>query len=310
MPSHNPDADGHSVQCFFASDGYQLRYRHWPAAGPKGYVVALHGIQSHSGWYAYSSRRLSDAGFDVRFLDRRGSGLNDADRGHAVHPDRLVNDVVQFLSRVRHERNENSPQSPVVLLGVSWGGKLAAVVAGRRPELCDGLALLYPGLKPHIGPAWWQRLLLKLAMRTGRQRRLAPIPLDDPQLFTAQLEWQQFIRDDELSLHKATVGFFSAGLALDAELPSTVPNVRCPVLLMLAGRDRIIDNAATKTFFERFGSTDRRLLVYDDAAHTLEFEPDRDRIFDDLIAWMNEISFRRSGFSDQNPERGKRTSDR
>ena len=56
---------------------------------PRGYVVALHGIQSHSGWYEYSSGRMCEAGFEVRFLDRRGSGENTEDRGHAVHPDRL-----------------------------------------------------------------------------------------------------------------------------------------------------------------------------------------------------------------------------
>lgn len=289
MPQDDLQAAGHSVQTFVTSDGYQFRYRHWLATGPKGYVVALHGIQSNSGWYAYSSRRLCEAGFDVRFLDRRGSGLNEADRGHAVHPDRLVNDVVQFLCRVRHERDRESPQSPIILMGVSWGGKLAAVVAGRRPELCEGLALLYPGLTPRIRPSWWQRLLLKLAMRTGRQRRLAAIPLDDPELFTAQSEWQQFIRNDERSLHEATVGFLAASVALDAELPSLVANIHCPMLLMLAGRDRIIDNDATKQLFDRFGSADRRLLVYEDAAHTLEFEPNRESIVDDLIDWLNVV---------------------
>jgi len=280
-------AGRHAVQRFTASDGYRLHYRHWPAAEPKGFVVALHGIQSHSGWYAYSSGRLSEAGFDVRFLDRRGSGLNERDRGHAVHQDRLVNDVAQFLSFVRHERDEHAPQAPVVLLGVSWGGKLAAVVAGRRPELCDALALLYPGLKPRICLSLWQRLSLKLAMRAGKQRRLAPIPLDDPELFTAEPDWQRFIRDDELALHEASVSFYSASVALDAELPARVADIRCPVLLMLAGRDRIIDNDATKSLFARFDSCDQRLLVYPDAAHTLEFEPDHERIFADLIGWLN-----------------------
>jgi alpha-beta hydrolase superfamily lysophospholipase len=278
--------DDHTIERFTASDGYQFHYRHWPAAAPRGYVVALHGIQSHSGWYAYSSRRLCETGFDVRFLDRRGSGLNEADRGHAVHPDRLINDVVQFLSAVRHVRDRKSPESPVILLGVSWGGKLAAAVAGRRPELCDGLALLYPGLRPRIAPSRWQRLQLILAMRTDKQQRLVPIPLDDPELFTAEPQWQQFIRSDGLSLHEATVGFLSASASLDAELPSLVTNIRCPVLLMLAGRDRIIDNEATQALFNRFGSTDRHLLVYEHAAHTLEFEPNRERIFDDLIGWL------------------------
>ena len=82
-----------SLREHVASDGYRLKYRHWAPVNPRGIVIALHGIQSHSGWYDYSSRRLADAGFAVYFPDRRGSGLNGFQRGHAAHAMRLVNDV-------------------------------------------------------------------------------------------------------------------------------------------------------------------------------------------------------------------------
>ena len=202
----------------------------------------------------------------------------------------MIHDVTQFLTFVVAERNRQQPTVPVILLGVSWGGKLAAVVGGRRPDLCDGIALLYPGLKTHVTPSWWQRRLLKLAMATGKHRRQVPIPLDDPQLFTAEPEWQRFIREDKLALHQATVGFLSASVALDAEVPQAMRQIRRPLLMMLAGKDRIIDNPATQALFETVATPDRRLLVYEDAAHTLEFEPNRDRIIDDLITWMQQVS--------------------
>lgn len=117
-----------------ASDGYRQFARHWqPSESPRGFVVALHGIQSHSGWYEYSSGRLCEAGYDVLFLDRRGSGKNFSRRGDVPHGDRLINDVMQVLSDVRRHRDRVAPNAPVVLLAVSWGGKLAAITAARRP---------------------------------------------------------------------------------------------------------------------------------------------------------------------------------
>src|SRR4029079_15352538 len=110
-----------------ASDGYRLHYRHWePAGAPRATVVALHGIQSHSGWFTYSSEGLAKAGYEVCFLDRRGSGMNEPARGHAESHGRLVNDVVEFLEKVS-ERDMRSTPRPVILLGVSWGGKLATI---------------------------------------------------------------------------------------------------------------------------------------------------------------------------------------
>jgi len=283
------------VTRFRVSDGYELHVRRWSpgtipdTAAPAGLVLALHGIQSHSGWYGYSCRRLREAGYDVWFPDRRGSGENHAARGDAPHPDRLINDVVELLVMLNHERDQHAAEAPVVLLGISWGGKLAAGVTARRPDLVDGLALLYPGLVPRIRPSPWQRMLLKLGMLLGKQEKRVPIPLTDPTLFTAEPQWQQFIRDDPLALHQATVRFLQASVDLDRQLPSLVERIDQPTLLMLAGRDRIIDNAATQRLFERFGASDRKCLVYENAAHTLEFEPNREQIVDDLLDWLRGI---------------------
>ncbi len=69
-------------------------------------VVCIHGIQSHGGWYEYSCRRLAEAGFEVFFLDRRGSGLNAQARGDAPNfRRRLIEDVAEFLEG----RKKDSP---------------------------------------------------------------------------------------------------------------------------------------------------------------------------------------------------------
>ena len=280
-----------TVETLVTSDGYRHSYRHYrPAADrPKGYIVALHGIQSHSGWYGFSSTRLAESGFDLRFLDRRGSGLNEVERGHVRHQDRLINDVLHQLRDVRQKRNETAPAVPVVLLGVSWGGKLASVVASRGPELIDGLALLYPGIRAQVRATWWQNTQLTMAEAAEVLEKRVPIPLDDAELFTGQKEWQDYIRNDERSLHGVTVSFLLANRELDRELPSAARGIRCPVVMMLAGKDRIIDNAATTEWFEGLASQERRLIEYPDACHTLEFEPDRERFVSDLCQWLDDL---------------------
>ncbi|HXG12108.1 MAG TPA: alpha/beta fold hydrolase, partial [Gemmataceae bacterium] len=263
---------------------------------PRAQVVCIHGIQSHAGWYERSCSHLSRAGFEVFFLDRRGAGMNEQDRGDAPSFRRLLDDLAEFLRGVRGQGSGVSkegsslspdpwPLTPVFLMAISWGGKLAAALQRRHPGLVDGLALLCPGFYPRVAPPLGQRLAIAWS-RLTRPRRLFPIPLNDPELFTATPHWQQFIRDDPLSLRQATARLLIESVRLDAYLKVVPGHVRVPVLLMLAGRDRIIANAPTRRYVERFASADKEIIEYPEAHHTLEFEPEPERIFADLQRWL------------------------
>lgn len=290
-----------AIRQFTASDGYPIHYRHWvPECSRnaiKGHIVALHGIQSHSGWYEYSSQRLCETGFEVSFLDRRGAGLNEKDRGHVDHRERLINDVVQFINSTRRSKDDASDESqrsdrspggygPLILLAVSWGAKIAAAVAIRYPHLIDQLVLLYPGLCPSVKPKWHQLKLLSVAMTTGKTRRMVRIPLDDPALFTSNSRWQKFIAEDTKSIHEVSVSFLQAGRELDAEIAENASNLTTPIWMALAGNDAIIDNQRTKELFDLFSGEQKTLHEYPDCQHTLEFEPNRQQVFDDLTQYL------------------------
>jgi alpha-beta hydrolase superfamily lysophospholipase len=265
-----------TIDTFTASDGYCFRYRRFPAGGaPRGRVVALHGIQSHGGWYTASCRYLARAGYAVDFLDRRGAGLNDLARGDAPGFRRLLDDIAEFLRT----------GEPAFVMGISWGGKLAVGLEHRYPGITRGLILLTPGICPRIRPPARVRLGI-LFSRLLAPRRLFPIPLDDPALFTGDPSRQAFIRDDPLSLRKATARFLVSSVHLDIVLRRAPRHVRVPVLLLLAGRDRIIDNTRTRAYVARFASADRQVIEYPEAHHTLEFEPEPRPVFAEVHGWL------------------------
>lgn len=274
-----------------AADGYLLHARVWrPQGAPIARVVGLHGIISHSGWYARSCAHLASLGCEVHFLDRRGSGLNAAQRGDVDSWQTWLDDVENYLDRL-------SGQLPRIVMGISWGGKLAAAVARHRPWLLDGLALLCPGIRAQTKASPVQRRLLKLANRVGVRRRRVTIPLQDPALFIEDANWQKFIGDDPLVLRQITLRMALEDLKLDAYVSDSAAWIRTPTLLMLAGRDRIIDNRAMKVYFQSIPSENKRLIEYPQAAHTLEFEPDADRFFNDLADWMVGIASSRSPYT-------------
>jgi alpha-beta hydrolase superfamily lysophospholipase len=272
---------GWTLEEHTASDGYRWRYRRYAARGsPRGRVVCVHGIQSHGGWYEHSCRRLAGAGYEASFLDRRGSGLNAEARGDSPNFRRLLDDVAGFLEHVR----DAGPPRPTFLVGISWGGKTAVGLQRRRPGLVDGIALLCPGFFPKVGPTPRERLAVAWARLTA-PGRLFPIPLDDPELFTQTPRWLAFLRDDPLALHRATARFLVSSVWMDRYVRGAARRVAVPALVLLAGRDRIIDNARTRAFVARFaGPTE--VIEYPEAHHTLEFEPDPERFIGDLLGWL------------------------
>jgi alpha-beta hydrolase superfamily lysophospholipase len=246
-------------------------------------VLYHHGIQSHCGWYEASARTLADAGYAVLQIDRRGSGHNQRDRGHAESAEQLLDDSLA----ARDELLRRSGCEAYHLVGVSWGGKLVTAAYVRDPAGVMSLSLITPGLFPKVGVSGPQKAKIGFAMLYEPQR-LFDIPLNDPELFTTVPRWQEFFRTDEPTLRQCSAGFYLASRRMDkivARLPAAKP---VPIHVFLAGDERIIDNDATGCFIRDLHWPHTRVTTYSTARHSLEFEADPNIYFCDLLSFITE----------------------
>jgi alpha-beta hydrolase superfamily lysophospholipase len=156
----------------------------------------------------------------------------------------------------------------------------------RHSGLTDGLVLVAPGFCPRVAPRLGERLAI-LAARVVNPQRLFPVPLNEPELFTATPRWQEFLRNDPLALRRATARFFVESVRLDWYVRFAVGHITMPTLTLLAEKDRIIDNARTRALLARFPARDNQIIEYPGAHHTLEFEPDPEPFICDIIAWLD-----------------------
>lgn len=262
-------------------DGYPAYARYRMPPEPCGAVLYLHGIQSHCDWYDASAQRLARAGYALLQVDRRGCGRNPQDRGHADSAGQLIDDTLA----ARDELFRRSGYDEYHMVGVSWGGKLAAAshVTDARGVL--SLSLVTPGLFPRVTASDAQKAEIGLAM-LYEPRRLFDIPLNDPKLFTASPRWQEFFRNDAATLRRCTAGFYLASRRMDkiaADLPNAPPTF---LHLFLAGDEHIIDNEKTGGFIRSLGWANSRISVYPRARHSLEFETEAEEYFDALVSWI------------------------
>lgn len=263
------------------ADGYRTWVLvHKPHACNGLPVLLLHGIQSHPAWFILSAEALSAAGHPVYQLMRRGSGINERDRGHARSPGQLLADLDTALDyMLRCERADRAH-----LAGVSWGGKLAVAYAlqPRRQAKLAGLVLAAPGIVPRVDVPAPTKLAIAVCALLAPRRRFA-IPLNEPELFTDTPALRQYIADDPHRLRRATARFLLSSRLLDRRLAAApVGALRLGVKLLLAKRDRIIDNDATRAVLERLAGSRLTVRTFD-AAHTLEFEPDPSAVHAALV---------------------------
>jgi alpha-beta hydrolase superfamily lysophospholipase len=268
------------------ADGYQAYGRLWaPAYRATGAVLYHHGIQSHCGWFEASAARLCSAGYAVLQVDRRGCGRNEEDRGDAESAEQLIADA----GAARDELERRSGLDRYHVVGVSWGGRLAVAAYVMEPRGVASLSLVTPGLFPLVGVSKSEAAEIGFAMLYEPRRRF-DIPLNAAELFTKVPQWRHFFETDPHTLRQCAASFFLASRRMDkivARLGGTEP---VPIHLLLAGDEHIIDGPRTSRFVHDLGWPQHRVTTYAGMRHGLEFEPDRETYFADLVDFLDAVA--------------------
>lgn len=271
---------------FGLSDGYSAYARYFPAVGsPRGTVLYHHGIQSHCGWYESSALRLAEAGYHVLQWDRRGSGRNTQDRGHADSAEQLIADA----HAAREELARRSGRRDHHVIGISWGGKLGVAAYESDPQGVISLSLVAPGLFPRVGVSKAEMAKIGFAM-IYEPRTTFRIPLDDPEMFTSNPRWQEYIRTDALTLRRCSASFYLASRRMDKIIQRLSAAPPVPLHCILAGDERIIDNDKTRQFILALPWRNCRITTYEHARHSLEYENDPEVYFADVLRFLSEAA--------------------
>ncbi len=271
-------------QALTLSGGYETNvYIHSPSGCARPIpVVYLHGIQSHPGWFVGSAAYLAAHGYCVWQVTRRGSGLNRLVRGHAASAAQLLDDLDAACQAAMSQTDAEK----VHLLGVSWGGKWAACYAtdvARAAKLAS-LTLVAPGIAPRVDVGLATKLSIGAALLVSPRKKF-DIPLSDVELFTDTPAMREYLLGDESRLHRATARFLYASQQFDRIVNRGQVAGDVPVTLILSSRDRIIDSERCRQAVERMTGGRAETTVLE-GAHTLEFEPNPQLLYDALAAAM------------------------
>jgi alpha-beta hydrolase superfamily lysophospholipase len=223
---------------FVAADGTRLTTYTWstPKEPTRGWAHVVHGLGEHAGRYEALAQTLLAQGFSVRAHDHRGHGRSQGRRGVLPHTQALIEDTRAVLQHTRDHAQ------PLVLLGHSMGGLVAAALVAQTPSMVDGLVLSSPALALDL--TWPERQLVALLMRCAPNltvsNGLHPERLThDPGAVAAYV-------NDPL-VHSRVSARLIRGMTDNApHVWDAAPQWRTPTLLMFAGDDALVSPAGSR----------------------------------------------------------------
>lgn len=264
-----------------APDGETLALRHLPAAGAaRAVVVLVHGLGEHAGRYRALAERLHRWGFAVCAYDHHGHGESTGARGGLPGELRLVDDLALVIDEARRA----NPGLPLVLLGHSLGGLVAASLVARGVRPVEGLVLSSPGLDP--GLSGFQKGLLALLPRIAPNLRVGN-GLDDKHLSHDRAVVQAY-RDDPLT-HDRIGSRLARFLAYEgASVQQAAARWPVPTLLIYAGDDRLVLPAASRAFAAAAAPSGMvEAQCFESLYHEIFNELDAEPVFAALQRWLD-----------------------
>jgi len=286
MPMRSEPAAS-TLTTFTAADGENLAVQDWPLPEGEpqhGTVLLVHGLGEHVGRYDHVARRLNDWGFAVRGYDQYGHGESGGPRGGLTHDTRLLDDLADMVDATRARMPAGQP---LVLLGHSMGGLVAARFVAMNLRPVDALVLSSPALDPGLNAV--QKLLLATLPRIAPNLRVgngldARYLSHDPAVPAAYLA-------DPLC-HDRISGRLARFIAQGG--PATVARAahwRVPTLLLWAGSDRLVNPAGSRAFAAAAPKAAVQSHCFEPLYHEIFNESPElaEPVFDRLRQWLQKI---------------------
>ena len=233
MPDSSPAVKG-PAESWADIGELHVRYLDWGGDGPP--IMALHGLASSAHWYDIVAPMLQGQGRIIA-PDQRGHGqTTQATSGYDWQT--VSADIVGLMDHLEIDK--------ATVLGHSWGGNVAGNLAARFPDRVEKLVLIdggFVGRRQQPGVTWesFSERVRPRDVSGTREDFLDRLRVQLAECWSDDLERivQTMVYEDEngqiQDILQPSNHLQVIRAMWDEPPPTTLPLVKCPVLLVPAG---------------------------------------------------------------------------
>ena len=266
-------------------DRSSLHQHRWPEGESahvfEGGVYIFHGLGEHGARYAHVAQWFVDRGYQVGSHDHPAHGRSPGKRG-VLADDAIAENAVEHF-----EAFKQTCDGPVLLLGHSLGGALAANLVLRGVIHPDALILSAPAFEPNLST--WQQAQLSLMYHLAKDLTITA-RLSGP-LLTHDEQVREAWHADPLINRTVSARLIKWLVSTGAQALELAPGLSIPTLLLVPLADVIVKPAGSHEFTQRAPAEKVTLHAYEGLYHELlnETPEDRLRVFAHLDEWLAEL---------------------
>jgi len=307
---------GFRVKTLIAPDKRQLRAGIWDlpeGSSPRAICLLLHGLTEFLEKYGETADELRARGFLVVSLDWRSQGASERHRsgnraGHVRNFDEYDADMAAAVIQIDAIQKERAAQGgsplPVIVLAHSMGAHILLRFLHDHPRRFVCAVLTAPMFEVQTRPysphyTKWVTFLLNLRKPSSRliftieNRDPLTLPFEDNQVTSDRMRYERnrdYLKAQPfLRIFGPTFGWLGAAFQSMKRMASAgyAEAITTPLLIIGAGRDRLVANQPTRDFAKRLPNA--TYVEFDDSEHEILMENDaiRARFWAEFDAFVN-----------------------
>jgi acylglycerol lipase len=266
---------------FKGTGNFNLYWRCWlPDGQVKAVILVAHGLGEHISRYTNLVNNVVPLGYAVYGLDHQGHGKSEGTRVFVDRFQTYLDDLKTFYDIV----HKDNPGKKVILYGHSMGGLIAVPYAVQHQSELDGLVVSAPAIKAgeSITPA--TIVLAKVLSAISPKMGVQSLPSADLSHDKAVVE--AYDNDPLVYRGKVTARLGAEMLSTMSKVEAQLPSITLPLLILQGSDDRLVNQAGARILYEKAGSKDKTLKIYDGFYHEVHNEPGNAKVFADIEAWL------------------------
>ena len=266
------------------ADGARLPLKVWlPAGRPQAVILAVHGFNDYSNFFAPVARFLQDHAIASYAYDQRGFGAA-PNRGMWPGNATLAGDLTHAAALIA----DRHPGVPLYLLGDSMGGAVVmTAIASAHPPAVAGIVLSAPAVWGRASMSWYQTVALWVAAHT-----LPGAPVTGRGLgiqASDNIEALKAMGRDPLVIKETRIDAVFGLVGLMDQAMADAPTIDAPALVLYGLHDQLIPEDALKEMLARLPAEPRhlrRIAFYEQGWHLLLHDLQRQTVWDDILAFV------------------------
>ena len=258
-----------------------IYHQSWlPEDDPKAGLVVVHGLAEHSGRYMNLVNHFVPSAYAVYGIDHVGHGKSDGERVYVERFKDYTETLRQYIGMIRNWQ----PGIPLFMIGHSMGGLIAAAYLLEHQRELSGAVFSGPGVK--VPDNLSQALILAGKLLSIVMPKTGILQLDANGVSRDPAVVEAYINDPLVYTGKITARLGAEMLKTMREVTEKASAITLPVTIVQGSDDRLIDPSGAQLLYDRVGSADKTVKIYDGFYHEVFNEPGHGQVLNDIHKWI------------------------